>query len=131
MDTHTTDMTLDPNGGVLRDFDQEMRTCIENCTQCHQICTQTIAHCLEMGGEHATAKHIGILMDCAQACALSADFMLRDSDLHPHTCGVCAKACIACAEDCERIAGDDEIMQLCAQMCRQCAETCSKMSQAH
>jgi hypothetical protein len=108
----------------------EMQECIDNCTQCHNICVETIDHCLEMGGKHADAAHIRILQDCAQACATSADFMLRGSDLHPQTCGVCAEACERCAESCEELADGDEQMLRCAEMCRTCAASCREMASA-
>lgn len=107
-----------------------MEECIDNCTQCHNICVETIQHCLEMGGKHADAAHIRILQDCAQACATSADFMLRGSDLHPQTCGVCADACERCAKSCEEIADGDEQMLTCAEMCRTCADSCREMASA-
>jgi hypothetical protein len=106
----------------------DMRECIANCTECHAICVETIEHCLQMGGKHAEAHHIRTMIDCAQACQISADFMLRGSDLHPRTCGVCAEACERCAESCERLAGDDELMQRCAEVCRRCAASCREMA---
>ena len=110
-------------------MNDNMRECIDNCTQCHNICVETTAHCLEMGGKHAEASHIRELLDCAQACATSADFMLRGSNLHFQTCGVCAEACERCAESCERIADGDELMLRCAEICRQCAASCREMAQ--
>jgi hypothetical protein len=107
----------------------EMRKCIENCSNCHNICLETVQHCLIMGGKHAEASHIRLLLDCAQICATSADFMLRGSEFHARTCGVCAEVCERCAEDCERLAGDDELMLRCAGMCRQCAESCRAMAE--
>ncbi len=107
----------------------EMRNCITSCTECHAICVETAAHCLEMGGKHADASHIRTLLDCAQICATSADFMLRGSDLHPQVCAVCATACDRCAESCERLADGDELMARCAEVCRACAESCRRMAQ--
>lgn len=106
----------------------EMRDCISNCTECHTICVETVNHCLEMGGKHAEASHIRELLDCAQVCATSADFMLRGSDLHANVCGVCAEACERCAESCERLAEEDELMLRCAEICRRCAESCRQMA---
>ena len=108
----------------------DVRQCIQNCLECHAICVETKSHCLELGGEHASSDHIGVLADCAQICALSADFMLRGSRHHPHTCRECAEICQACAEDCERMAGGDQTMTECAQVCRRCAESCQKMAGA-
>lgn len=108
--------------------DADMRECIANCTECHNICVETTIHCLGMGGEHASQDHIRVLLDCAQMCATSADFMLRGSDLHKRTCGVCAEACERCAADCERLAGGDDLMLRCAEVCRRCAESCRRMA---
>ena len=107
---------------------REVQECIEACLRCHGICLQTVAHCLEMGGRHAEPSHIGLLLDCADICQTSANFMLRGSDRHQLTCGLCAEICRACADDCERMAGDDRIMQQCAAECRRCAESCERMA---
>ena len=109
-------------------IDEAMHTCITNCSDCHDICVATIQHCLQMGGEHAAAEHIRTLLDCAQACDASRDFMLRASDLHSRYCALCAEACGRCAESCERIGGDDPVMAQCAQTCRRCAESCRAMA---
>lgn len=105
----------------------EMQQCIQNCTECHNICVATVTHCLQMGGPRAEANHIRLLLDCAEICATSANFMLRGSDLHGRSCGVCAEVCARCAEACARF-GDDPQMQACAEMCRRCAESCRRMA---
>lgn len=107
---------------------QEMQSCIDNCQNCHTVCLETISHCLEMGGEHASAKHIGLLQDCVQICQTSADFMIRMSNFHPQICGVCADICDACATECESMADGADFMQRCADACRKCAESCRQMS---
>jgi hypothetical protein len=108
----------------------EMQECIRVCEQCHDACLTTTRHCLQMGGQHAAPQHITLLLDCAQICTTSADFMLRGSDLHGRVCGVCAEVCERCAEDCERVDPHDQQMQMCAQTCRQCAESCRRMASA-
>jgi hypothetical protein len=109
----------------------EMRACIANCSDCHDVCVETLAHCLRIGGEHAALGHIQALLDCAQACDASRDFMLRGSELHPAVCGVCADACQRCAESCDAIGPDDDVMRNCADVCRRCAESCRTMAAAH
>ena len=106
----------------------EMHDCIERCSDCHDVCLETVQHCLGRGGEHAAPDHIRALLDCAQACDTSRDFMLRGSPLHHATCGVCAEACERCAESCEAMADDDEQMRRCAEECRRCAESCRAMA---
>jgi hypothetical protein len=110
---------------------EAMRECIRNCSDCHDVCMETLSHCLARGGEHAGADHIRTLLDCAQMCDTSRDFMLRGSPLHPAVCGVCADACQRCAESCEALGADDEVMQNCAEVCRRCAETCLAMAAGH
>lgn len=104
-----------------------MQMCIQNCLDCHRICLQMISHCLEKGGKHAAPEHIRLLMDCAEICQTSANFMLRNSSFHSYTCDICAEICETCANDCARFS-DDEHMQACADMCRRCAESCRKMA---
>jgi hypothetical protein len=77
-----------------------------------------------MGGAHGGAAHVRLLLDCAEICHTSADFMLRGSDLHPLTCGVCAQVCERCADECERLGATDPAMKRCAEACRRCAESC-------
>ncbi|MDQ6695706.1 MAG: four-helix bundle copper-binding protein [Chloroflexota bacterium] len=109
-------------------MDAQMQQCIQECTDCHNTCVQTVAHCLQMGGKHAEAGHITALLDCADTCRASADFMLRGSAMHSKVCGVCAEACERCATSCEQIGGGDAQMQACAEECRRCAESCKRMA---
>ncbi|HEY0867254.1 MAG TPA: four-helix bundle copper-binding protein [Fimbriimonas sp.] len=107
---------------------QMMQQCIRDCEDCHMICMRTVQHCLTMGGDHATPDHIGMMLDCADACRTSADFMLRNSPNHMLMCSLCAQICDQCAMDCEHLANGDPMMQECAAKCRQCMESCRKMS---
>lgn len=106
-----------------------MQDCINNCLNCHNVCLETVSHCLQKGGRHAQAEHIRLLIDCAEICQTSANFMIRGSDLHTRTCAVCAEVCERCAESCEQF-GDDEQMRTCAEACRRCAESCRRMAAA-
>ncbi len=106
----------------------DMQACIQECLSCHSVCLATVTHCLQMGGEHAEAAHIGLLLDCAEICQTSANFMLRSSNFHTRTCALCAEICEQCAADCERF-GDDAQMKACAENCRRCAESCRRMAQ--
>jgi len=118
-------MTMPRSAGVP--IDEAMLQCIQNCQICHTTCLQTVPHCLGKGGAHADPNHIRLLLDCVEICQTSADFMIRGSDLHPHTCRACAIVCERCAEDCARL-GDDDQMRACAEACRHCAESCRKMA---
>jgi hypothetical protein len=112
------------------EFSNEMQECIQNCIECHQVCLRMIQHCLKEGGAHAEPSHIRLLQDCAEICATSANFMIRDSSFHHATCGACAELCRACDADCEKF-GDDEMMRSCAEVCNRCADSCESMSKSH
>ncbi|MDD5463130.1 MAG: four-helix bundle copper-binding protein [Methylococcales bacterium] len=81
-------------------------------------------HCLEMGGKHVEPEHFRLMMNCAEICQLSANFMLSSSRFHNRTCEVCAEICDACAMDCGRIGNMEE----CASTCRECADSCKQMA---
>ena len=106
----------------------EMQRCIQECLDCYAACTTTSAHCLQMGGEHASLEHQTALLDCAKTCQTSADFMLRGSALHARVCAVCAEACRACEQHCRRMGQGDPVMEQCAEACRRCAESCERMA---
>lgn len=104
--------------------------CLSTCLECHQICTETAAHVLHSGGGHSEPKHLVALLDCAQICAVSADFMSRRSPHDAHLCAECAEICEACAALCEIHEDPDGQMARCAQVCRRCAKSCAEMGSA-
>ena len=107
----------------------EMKRCREKCHSCHDICVETALHCLEQEPRRTDAAHIRLLLDCAQICRTSGDFLLRGSSLHERTCAVCAEICIRCAEACDQIV-DDPVLRQCAETCRRCADSCAEMAGA-
>jgi hypothetical protein len=73
----------------------EMQACMDACHHCHITClSMTTQHCLQVGGAHAAPDHIKIMLDCAQVCATSLDFMARGSDQHKgslHESALCVR----------------------------------------
>ena len=108
-----------------------MQICIQNCTECYQMCSHLVDHCLSKGAKHADSTHVKLLLDCARVCNLSADLMIRHSEFHSSVCEVCAEVCMACADSCESISKDDAMMQACADICRKCATSCVQMAKKH
>lgn len=128
-----------------------MRECIENCQDCHRVCLETIQYSLAQGERYAERLHLRLLMDCAEICQVSANFMLRGSESHARVCELCARICEDCAQSCDRLAvpavgtgaalsyhsgrasahldHSDEQMSQCSEICRRCAESCKKMSE--
>jgi hypothetical protein len=102
-----------------------MQSCIQACMECHQVCLQTVMNlCLEMGGKHVEPEHLRLMMNCAEICQTSANFMLSSSTFHNRLCGVCAEVCDACGQDCKSIGDMDE----CVEACMNCAESCHQMA---
>src|SRR5215510_2369194 len=89
----------------------------------HRICLETITYCLFKGGKYANENLIRLLQDCAEICQITANFMIRNSDILPAICSACAEICLKCAEVCEWLR-DDYLLEACAEACRQCAEFC-------
>jgi hypothetical protein len=103
----------------------DMARCIDECLHCYRTCMETaMNHCLQSGGRHVEPDHFRLMMNCAQLCRTSADFLMSGSPLHVHTCDACAAVCDACADSCEQV-GD---MDVCVQACRSCAESCHQMA---
>ncbi len=111
----------------MLEITDEMRRCVDNCTQCRLLCLESIPHCLTRGGEHAEAEHITLMTACAQICETCSEFMMLRSEFYSYACGVCAEVCVRCAESCERMA-DDTFMRTSARACRACAQSCRAMS---
>lgn len=102
-----------------------MADAIKACLDCHSLCLQmAMGFCLERGGHHVEKKHLRLMLNCAELCQTSANFMLSDSPMHGRVCAVCAEACEACAKSCEQV-GD---MRECVDECLRCAKSCRTMA---
>jgi hypothetical protein len=124
---HAMVKNIEPNAGFEGVSEDQLVTCIQNCTDCHAVCTQALLYSYETGNEYAEPSHLVLLQDCADICQLSATFMLRESERHADVCRVCADICRDAAESCEQFK-DDEMMAECAQVCRDCADSCERMA---
>ena len=102
-----------------------MQEAIQSCLDCHSRCLRmATGYCLDRGGQHVKKAHLRLLLNCAELCQTSANFMLSDSPLHGRVCLVCAEACEACAKSCEQV-GD---MRDCVEQCQRCAKSCRTMT---
>ena len=101
----------------------EETACLRAVRECERSCIELVSHCLKKGGPSADRDHVRLLLDCADACAISAKFILRESELHVHFCAACAEVCWACSEHCQAFQDDDEMMR-CAEICYRTAESC-------
>lgn len=104
-----------------------MKECIDVCLETQRVCTQTVPHCLAQGGLYSDLKLIHLLLECAEFCALNANFMMRGSERHYSTCRLCAEICEQCAIACAHFA-DDIFMTRCAEACRKSLDACNHMA---
>lgn len=102
--------------------------CILDCTECHDICLETLNYCLEKGGRYAEAPHVRLLLDGAQLCQATIDFLLRKSDWQGQMCTVCADVCDQCAESCSQFQ-DDVQMAACGDICQRAVASCRTVAQ--
>jgi hypothetical protein len=120
----------DPSAASARADDEpspEMQRCIEACRACHKTCLQlAMNQCLELEGKYLEPEHFRLLLNCAEICHTTANFMISRSHLHPLLCGVCAEVCAKCASSCEAV-GD---MASCVQQCRDCSGHCRQIAEA-
>jgi hypothetical protein len=98
-----------------------MQSCIDACQRCHQTClNMATTHCMEVGGKHSEPSHLRLMLNCAEICQTTANFMLSNSEFHNALCVVCADICEACANSCEEVGDMDE----CVIACRECMHEC-------
>jgi hypothetical protein len=105
---------------------QEQQDCIRDCLHCHSICLESA---IEHGaarlpspraGRPVTPSYFQVMLDCAEICQTTANFLLRGSPLHAAVCSLCAEICDTCAQKCQEAGG----MGACVQACRHCATAC-------
>ena len=66
MASHETDSAHEHTHDALQE-------CIEECLNCHAVCTMTLQHCVASGGDLTEINLIGILLDCAEMCQTSGE----------------------------------------------------------
>lgn len=112
-------------GSSQQQMPAAMQAAIKACLDCHAICLHTaMNYCVEENGRHVGAAHLRLMLNCAELCQTSANFMLSNSPLHGRVCSVCAEACEACARSCEEVGGMPE----CRDECLRCAKSCRSMA---
>lgn len=104
-----------------------MDACIAECEKSNRACLEAARYSLEKGGALAAPAHVRLLLDCAELCQLTANFMLRGSEVHAIACGACADVCERCADSCASFTGD-AVLSACADACRTCAKSCREMA---
>ena len=106
---------------------QQFKDCIDACVTCVVACSHCATECLTQEHIGHLAKCIQLDLECAAICRSAAEVMSLGSGFSAHLCRVCADACNACAQECEKHAEMDHCL-VCAEACRNCAKTCEEMA---
>lgn len=117
-------------GTYLRSSEARYHPCIEACVACWVACEMCSDACLHEDNVKEMVRCIALDRDCAGACRLAAEVMIRGGEMAAEVCRLCARICDACAEECERHAGHHDHCRVCAEACRRCAEECRHMAAA-
>lgn len=103
-------------------MNEDTRRCVNHCVNCQASCLSMTTYCLQVGQHHAAMRHVRLLQDCAQICALAADFLLRGSEPGVDVCRICSEITDRCADACDAFA--DPAVRQCAATCRRCSTSC-------
>ncbi len=117
------------DGITAHPLDDDARRCVQATADCHQYCIETIVYCRQRGGPYSEPAHLRILLDCAEICQTTTDFMLRGSDLSTTLCRLCAEIAERCAFSCDQFGGERQT-RACAEAARRCALLCREMARS-
>ena len=105
----------------------DLRLCVETSDRCRNACLNAVTHALGMGGRYADDDLLGLLLDCAEVCRTTGDFIRRGSPRRSHTAAISADIAERCAEVCDEFTGD-ATMRACADACRRAADACRQLA---
>ena len=115
-------MTLTETASEMDHLNEEQRDCLENCFEASETSEWCADQCI---GEEGMDKCARLCRDVADATALHARFMARNSGYSTQFARVCAGLCEEAAAECER--HDDHHCQKTAEVLRECVESCRTM----
>ena len=108
----------------------EAGQCADSARRCQDACLEAAMRWgIRTAGTRGDASHLGLLLDCANACAMAADFLHRGSDYANYPCGICAWLCEHCARSCEHLGGDGDIAAVVERL-HECADRCLRLSKS-
>lgn len=122
LETHPAELQLDVDA---------LSRCVSECFACAQSCTSCADACLGEGEVQELVRCIRLNLDCADVCSATGRVLTRQTAFEPELARTmleaCARACRACAEECERHAGHHEHCRVCAEECRRCEQACDEL----
>ena len=107
--------------------------CIEECFSCAQVCISCADACVAEPMVQQLKQCIRLDLDCADLCAATGALASRRTGSNEPvlraTLDLCALACRACGQECERHAKQHEHCRICAEACRRCEQSCMQAMQ--
>lgn len=104
-------------------METRVRNFIEKAVECQLSCNRCFDACLKEPDVKMMVNCIRLDRECADICGIAVDFAGREGTIARDILAVCAKACEACAAECEKHS-HMEHCQECARACRECARAC-------
>jgi hypothetical protein len=106
-----------------KSLSKETNELLATLAECRESCTIGLMHSLNEDGDFTAKDHIVWLLDCAEICNVTTNFLLRDSEYSGDIINICSYICEDCAESCESFF-EDANMKNCGEICRKCADKC-------
>jgi hypothetical protein len=102
--------------------------CMAACHQCRDACL-SMATTIDLSADHSgrNADPFRILINCAEICQTTSNFLKSGSPFSSIICQACAQICFACADSCVTVGG----MADCVHACRQCGQQCQRLGYSH
>jgi hypothetical protein len=104
--------------------------CVEELSDCAQICTACADACLGEPSVAELVQCIRLNLDCADVCRATGALASRrtgSNELVLRTMlEACAETCRLCAAECARHAGQHRHCEICAEACQRCEEACRR-----
>lgn len=116
------------------DAGEEAFALVKAAAECLYTCTACADACLSEDDPAEQRECIRLNLDCADVCDATGRLLARPGEQDRETLRAqltaCARACRACAEECQGHADRMEHCRICAESCRACAEACDRMKDA-
>lgn len=106
---------------------EKFKSCIDACNACATACEHCASEDLKENDVKKMIDCINLDRECSSICRTAAHIMSMGGKFSKDICTLCANACDACADECEKHTGMKHCVA-CAAECRNCAKECRKMA---
>ena len=118
------------NHPSIETFDTvELARAVEACLEAAAVATMCADACLAEDDVVSMRRCIQLDLDCATICNATAEVLSRpnpDGDVWRRLVETCARACAACASECETHDRSKHCLT-CADACRRCEMACQQL----